>query len=235
MSPILIALMAVLASRLAGAPVAGRRRVLGSPPRPTRRLPRPGVNVAAVLVALATAALLGGGVGAGIGAALGVAVRVGVPRLESRAERRRRDLMARQAPLAVDLVSACLSSGASLEASLMAAARAVGSPTSEVLGAAVASLRLGADPAGVWRAVAEHDALGGLARAVARSQQTGAPLSDLLPRVADEIRAARRARVEARIRTAAVRLTAPLGAALLPAFFLLGVVPVVASWVGVLL
>jgi hypothetical protein len=69
---------------------------------------------------------------------------------------------------------------------------------------------------------------------VARSQQTGAPLSTLLPRVAEQARAAHRVRAEARIRTAAVRLTAPLGVAFLPAFVLLGVVPVVASWAGLL-
>jgi hypothetical protein len=41
--------------------------------------------------------------------------------------------------------------------------------------------------------------------------------------------------VEARVRSAGVRLTAPLGLAFLPAFVLLGVVPVVAAWVTALL
>jgi pilus assembly protein TadC len=104
-----------------------------------------------------------------------------------------------------------------------------------VLLPAVAALRLGADPEAVWREVARIEGLAVLARAFARSQQSGAALADLLPRVADEVRASARARAEARIRTASVRLTAPLGAALLPAFVLLGVVPVAASWIGVLL
>ena len=150
-------------------------------------------------------------------------------------ERRRAEGLARQAPLTVDLVAACLASGAPPEVAVEAAARAVGAPTCEVLLPAVAALRLGADPGSVWDEVARVDGLAALARAFARSQHSGAALSDLLPRVADEVRAAARARAEARIRTAAVRLTAPLGAALLPAFVLLGVVPVVASWVGVLL
>jgi Flp pilus assembly protein TadB len=188
-----------------------------------------------VVVALGVVLLLESATGVVIGIGLGVLVRVGVPRLENEPDRRRRILVARQAPLVVDLVSACLTSGAGLEVSLDAAARAVGAPTAEVLLEAVAALRLGADPVAVWRRVAEVEGLSSLARAAARSQQTGAPLADLLPRVADQVRAEQRARVEARIRTAAVRLTAPLGAALLPAFFLLGVVPVVASWIGVLL
>ena len=103
-----------------------------------------------------------------------------------------------------------------------------------MLARATSGLRLGADPALVWSEVARDDALAPLARAVSRSQQTGAPLAALLPRVADQARAEHRGRAEARIRTAAVRLTAPLGVAFLPAFVLLGVVPVVASWVGTL-
>jgi Flp pilus assembly protein TadB len=232
-TPVVLASLASLAVLLLARPPGWRpaRSARGA----RRSLPRPGVSTAAVLVALATGALLGGGTGLVVGMGLGVLVRVGVPRLENEADRRRRSLVARQAPLVVDLVSACLSSGAGLEVSLSAAARAVGAPTSEVLLEAVAALRLGAEPAAVWRRVAETEALGSLARAAARSQQTGAPLADLLPRVADQVRAQQRAQVEARIRTAGVRLTAPLGGALLPAFFLLGVVPVVASWVGVLL
>jgi len=200
-----------------------------------RRRSRHGVTIAALLVGAAVAVLVGGGGGVAAGLILAIAVRIIVPRLDTRGERRRRDLHTRQAPLVVDLVSACLASGASLEASLDAAASAVGSPTSEVVMRATAALRMGADPASVWRTVGEVEALGALARAAARSQETGAALSDLLPRVADQVRASHRARVEARTRTAAVRLTAPLGAAFLPAFVLLGVVPVVASWVGVLL
>lgn len=199
------------------------------------RTSRHGVTIAAVLVGASAAIVIGGGAGVAAGLLLAIVVRVVVPRLDTRSERLQRDLHTRQAPLVVDLVSACLASGASLEASLDAAASAVGPPTSEVVRRATAALRMGAEPASVWRAVGEVEALGALARAAARSQETGAALSDLLPRVADQVRASHRARVEARTRTAAVRLTAPLGAAFLPAFFLLGVVPVVASWVGVLL
>jgi hypothetical protein len=116
-----------------------------------------------------------------------------------------------------------------------AAARAVPGSAGEVLATATAALRLGADPVDVWRTVGELPELAGLARAASRSAATGAPLATLLPRVADDLRATHRSAVEARTRTAAVRLTAPLGIAFLPAFVLLGVVPVVASWVGTLL
>ena len=190
--------------------------------------------VVVALVAGAGAALLLGGLpGALAGSVVAVATLAVVPRLEPRRVRDRRERVRAQAPLVVDLVAACLASGAALEPSLVAAAAAVGPPVDHDLAAVAASVRLGADPTTAWAAT--DPALGGLARAIARSSQTGAPLADLLPRVAAEARAVHCAEAESRVRTASVRLTAPLGAAFLPAFVLLGVVPVVASWLGVLL
>jgi Flp pilus assembly protein TadB len=229
-----VALAAALAAWVLVLPpreVRPRRDAARRPPR--RRLPT--ALVAALAGGCGTALLVGGVPGVVVGVLVAIAVRIGVPRLETIGGRRERDALERQAPLVVDLVAACLASGSSLEAALLAAATAVGDPTRAILVPAVSALRLGADPAAVWREVALHEPLGGLARSVARSAETGAPLSDLLPRVADRARAAHRARVEARVRTVPVRLTAPLGLAFLPAFVLLGVVPVVAAWVGVLL
>jgi len=229
------ALVAALAAwLLVGAPravrphPAARRRT-----RPPRRIP--GAVLAPVAAGGAVALLLGGAPGVALGLLLGIGVRIALPRYEPTSRRREREQLERQAPLVVDLVAACLASGSPLEPALVAAAGAVGPPARAVLVSAVTGLQLGADPAMVWRDVARHEPLGGLARAVARSAETGAPLSDLLPRAAERARASHRARVEARVRTVSVRLTAPLGLAFLPAFVLLGVVPVVAAWVGVLL
>lgn len=235
MSPAVVGLLAALAAATALAPgprtprrTSGHRR-RGSTDRTAARS-RP--VAAPLLAAVAVAVVAGGPGGVALGAVVAVVVVVVLSRLEPGARRRHREAIERQAPLVVDLVAACLASGAPLERSLEVAATAVGEPISAVLERATASLRLGADPGVVWARVAEDEALSGLARAAARSQQTGAPLSSLLPRVAEQARAAQRARAEARIRTAAVRLTAPLGAAFLPAFVLLGVVPVVASLAG---
>jgi Flp pilus assembly protein TadB len=209
----------------APAPATDRSATSGSPRRRA--------VIVALLAGLAAALLLGGPPGAAAGAVVAVATLIVVPRLEPRRDRDRRERVRAQAPLVIDLVAACLASGAALEPSLVAAAAAVGPPVDHDLAAVAASLRLGADPVTAW---AQTDpALAGLARAIARSSQTGAPLADLLPRVAAEARAVHRAEAEARVRTASVRLTAPLGAAFLPAFVLLGVVPIVASWLGVLL
>jgi Flp pilus assembly protein TadB len=229
----------VLAAALAAWVLVGAQASmrLSGPSRP--RIP-PGRRIPSALIASLAAgggaALLVGGLpGVALGLLLGIGLRIGLPRVETAGRRREREQLERQAPLVVDLVAACLASGSPLEPALVAAATAVGPPARAVLVSAVTALQLGADPAVVWRDVARHEPLGGLARAVARSAETGAPLSDLLPRVAERARASHRARVEARVRTVSVRLTAPLGLAFLPAFVLLGVVPVVAAWVGVLL
>ena len=232
-APLLGVLAAALLALLL--PSARRPRAAASLTVGPPRLPRPGVRSAAVVGGIAAALLVGGPVGALVGAAVASGAWWGIPRLQTDAEHSRRSELARQAPVAVDLLAACLASGASVEASLAATSRAVPGAAGDVLATATAALRLGADPSDVWRTVGELPELSGLARAASRSAGTGAPLAALLPRVADDLRASRRADAEARVRTAAVRLTAPLGLAFLPAFVALGVVPVVASWIGALL
>jgi len=233
-SALLPAVLAVLLATVLLSP-STVPQVRPAPVRARPALPRPGARSAAVVVSVGAAALVGGAAGIAAGVLLGALTWFGVPRLQSSAERARRLELAREAPLVVEMLAACLASGASVEASVAAASRAVPGAAGEVLATATAALRLGADPVDVWRTVGELPELSGLARAAARSAATGAPLATLLPRVADDLRATHRSAVEARTRTAAVRLTAPLGAAFLPAFVLLGVVPVVALWVGTLL
>jgi hypothetical protein len=66
-----------------------------------------------------------------------------------------------------------------------------------------------------------------LTRAVARSGATGAPLARTVREVAADERARQRAALEERARAVGVRAVAPLAVCFLPAFVLVGVVPVV--------
>ncbi len=72
-------------------------------------------------------------------------------------------------------------------------------------------------------------------RALVRAGEGGAPVAVAVARLAAEARAEDRARAEQAARRAGVLAVAPLGACFLPAFVLLGVVPVVVGLAGPLL
>lgn len=206
-------------------------RVLGhdsAVPRP-EGMRRGVTTMAALLAGAACWLVVGGVVGAGIGLAIAVLAPRWVARLESRDERDRRDRLVRQAPLFADLLSATLASGATLRSALSAAADSVGDPTASAVRPVVAAIDLGADPSTAWRSVPGVDAHAAIVEALARSADTGASASDLLARIAVDLRRDHAVRVEVAARAAGVRAVAPLAACFLPAFLLLGVVPVVAS------
>ncbi|HEY0888763.1 MAG TPA: type II secretion system F family protein, partial [Nocardioides sp.] len=88
-------------------------------------------------------------------------------------------------------------------------------------------LRLGADPAVVWQVFASEPALAPLGRTLARAHRSGAPVAGSVERLADDLARAARAEVEDRARRVGVRAAVPLGLCLLPAFVLIGIVPLV--------
>lgn len=187
------------------------------------------IRIACAAVGVAFAFAVGGVVGI----ALGIACAIGGPRalgrLESRAVRRRRESLERQAPDAADLLAACLAAGATPADAVRVVGHALGDPIAEPFARLTGALDLGADPITAWSALAQEPALRSIARAAARSAETGAPLSAILATVADDQRDEARARAESMARAAGVRSVAPLAACFLPAFLLIGVVPVVAS------
>lgn len=188
-----------------------------------------------LLVALAAALLLpvvlGGPVGwvGGLGAAAWV-WRV-VSALEPPGRRRRREGVQRDLPHAVDLLAVVLASGASPASALAAVADAVGAPLDAELGAVRRGLDLGRDPVEVWHEAGRRPGLSTLARAMVRALDGGAPVAEALHRLAEDLHASRRLDDEARARAVGVKVAAPLGLCLLPAFVLVGVVPLVGSTV----
>lgn len=197
-----------------------------------RRLP---VRLAATLAGLGVAVLVGGLPGAGAGLAVAALAPRALARFEPRDVRERRERLAAQAADVADLLAACLASGAPVPTAVEAVAAAIGPPAAEPLRGWVAGVALGADQAQAWRALATEPALAPLALAAARSADSGAPLADLLPGVAADLRRRSRARAESAARAAGVAAVAPLAACFLPAFLLLGVVPVVAALASQLL
>lgn len=207
-----------------------RRLLLPVRDRPPEAGLGPRWTWAAAVIAAAGGWLLLGGL---LGLMAAVAILLVLPRLiarlESRSSRERRDLLDRQAPLLADLLAALLTSGATVRDALEESIVAIGSPTLEQVRPVVASIDLGADPASAWRTCGVIDAHQAIVDALNRAQESGAPAAMLLGRAADDLRRERRRAVEVAARSAGVRAVAPLAACFLPAFLLLGVVPVVAS------
>ena len=96
----------------------------------------------------------------------------------------------------------------------------------------VEQARWGAAGVEAWAAVADDPELAPLARAMVRSQASGASVVQNVERLADELQRESLARAEDAARRVGVAAAVPLGACLLPAFMLLGVVPTVASLFG---
>jgi pilus assembly protein TadC len=133
----------------------------------------------------------------------------------------------RDLPAAADLLAACLTGGASPSEALDLVATVSPDPLSGRLRSAAASMRLGADTVQAWGPVAPDEPLGPLTRAFARSMTTGAPLATTVAMLAAELRRDRRFAAEAAARRAGVLAVGPLMVCFLPAFVLIGVVPVV--------
>ncbi|MFI9269626.1 type II secretion system F family protein [Kitasatospora sp. NPDC052896] len=133
-------------------------------------------------------------------------------------------------PLTAELLAACLVSSASPGRAAAAVARAVGGAMEERLTAVSAELNLGAAPAICWeRLGAGCPALAPLAHCLVRTSVSGAPAAAPLVGLAAAQRAEVAAAAHARVRRAGVLATAPLGLCFLPAFVLVGIVPVVAG------
>jgi len=190
----------------------------------------PAVLLAAGALGLGLALVVGGPAGTAAGSVAAVAAVVVLRRLEPRSVRLRRERVTADLPTAVDLLAACLASGCAPETALTAVVGAVGGPLAEELETVAVRLRLGADPVGVWRELGRGTGpLAALARTMARSLDTGAPMADGLRLLSADLRRAHRAAVERKARGVGVRAAAPLGLCFLPAFVLVGIVPTVVS------
>ena len=219
---------------------AGRRAFAWAPERGEERRrtsPRgPGLgplrrSVSAVGAGLAVAVLVGGVVGVVAGGLAAAGVHRWSARARSPTDRRaalEEELLTRQLPLGAELLAACLGSAALPSVAVSAVGRSVGAPLGPRLVAIGAELALGAPPELCWTRLGEqHPALAPLARCLVRTSLGGAPVAGPLIGLAQAQRTAAARAAHTRVRRAAVLATAPLGLCFLPAFVLIGVVPVV--------
>lgn len=203
---------------------AGARKEVWAPVR--RWLPE-------VVVAVAGWVLVGGGAGA----VLGVLAAVGLwrwRRTKGQVPRSAADEAeaARQLPLAADLLAACVAAGAGPVIAAQAVGEALGGPVGDALSRGAAEVRLGGEPGAAWRGLAQVPGAGALARLLERADVSGLPAADPVARIASDARAERGRTATAEARRAAVLVTAPVGLCFLPAFVVLGIVPVVIGLAG---
>jgi pilus assembly protein TadC len=233
----------VLAAVLAAAAVglaAGRRpdaaeRLARLRPRaPARRAVLP-PTTACLLAGVGMVALLGLPLGLALGAAGTVAGPAVLARLEPASVRRERQQLVRELPLALDLLAACLAGGASLVGAAAAVGAALPGPCGHRLLGVCDALAVGCPPGEAWLALAAaagDDPLSAPARMLARAADGGTPVAAAVARLAAEARAEALASEAQAARRVGVLVVAPLGLCFLPAFVLLGIVPVVAGLAG---
>lgn len=171
--------------------------------------------------------LLAGPVALVAGTIVGAAIAWWVATLEPSSVTREREAIARDLPMAADLMAACALVGAPIERAIAVVADSLGGPITDRLRAVVARLELGADPASEWRRLEDDLVLATLARTLLRTTESGAPAAEGLTRLATDRRRERRAVLLGRARAVGVKSAGPLAACFLPAFMLIGVVPIV--------
>lgn len=135
------------------------------------------------------------------------------------------DRLARDLPVACDLLAVCLTAGTPVGAALAAVGGSVAGPLGERLVAVGGLYRLGAAPRQAWDG--SPPPVDALARVVVRAGESGSAVVPALQRLAGDLRSTEHSRVEAAVRRAGVWVLAPLGLCFLPAFLCLGVVPLV--------
>ncbi|MDZ5077072.1 type II secretion system F family protein [Nesterenkonia sp. HG001] len=127
------------------------------------------------------------------------------------------------AAMLLDLTAALLTAGVGIEAALDRLARTI--PGAAPLAAVHRSLVAGADWEQAW--AGQSGELAELGAQLSFAHATGAPTAELLQVGARQLRRRRRHAAERRAEELGVKMVLPLGACFLPAFILLGVIPVV--------
>jgi pilus assembly protein TadC len=175
------------------------------------------------------AGLVGGPV---LGCAVGSAVTFVLLRRRGRLGRSRAptDSVGRQLPAALDLLAACLAAGASPPQALAAVGEAFDGEVGSMLSAVARLSTFGAPVETAWANCLDDPRWAPVARAVIRAHHSGAALTDVLVHLADDRRRALRTDAQAAAERAGIAIVLPLGACFLPAFVLVGVVPVVAGF-----
>jgi Flp pilus assembly protein TadB len=200
--------------------------------RPDRAGPRSGLSAATRRLAVgcsvvAVLLLVPTPLGWLLAAAAAGALNAWLVRQPGRAQLAAEARVRRQLPLALELMAAALTSGATTSVAVSLAARGCGPPISRPLNEVAASLGLGAAPDEAWRPVQRHAALQPVGRLAVRSTASGAAMAGACRELAGHEREAGVVEAQVAIKRAGVLTVLPLALCFLPSFVLVGVVPIV--------
>lgn len=182
-----------------------------------------------LLAGLAGVTIVGGAVGWMVAVVGSVFVWATIRRMEPAWVRADREQAQRELPHVIQLLAMVLNSGASLPDAVRQVAGALPGPATAALRHAEGRLSIGVAPDQVWGELAAQPGFERVGRALARSHASGVPVADVVRRLGVDLAREARAEAEDRARTVGVRAAVPLGLCLLPAFLLIGIVPVVAA------
>ncbi|TLP73112.1 type II secretion system F family protein [Nesterenkonia sphaerica] len=144
-----------------------------------------------------------------------------------RARRRAEPVQTAECDLLLDLTAGLLSAGVGIEAALDRLAAVV--PDAQPLAGVHRRLIAGAPWAQAAEAVDEHPQLHTYCEHLSFAYATGAPSARMLQAAAGQVRSQARNAAATEAEKLSVKMLLPLAVCFLPAFVLLGVVPVVAS------
>jgi pilus assembly protein TadC len=166
--------------------------------------------------------------GVAVALGLGVVSYLVLGHLTSGQVARRRARLTAQLPQACDLLAVCLEAGLPLRHATRVIAAALDAPLADALGELAAKVRLGAEEATAWRELGlAEPALANLGREVARALCSGVALARSLRSLGVDARRDAASAAEVGARRVGVRSVLPLMLCFLPAFLLLGVVPII--------
>lgn len=185
--------------------------------------------LAALIAGAAALWLLGGVSGVVAGPGVAAAAWYGLGRLEPATRRRDRERVVAMLPLAADLMTAALSAGCPPAVAAETVGASIGGPLGRALVDTASAASVGVEPGRAWSKLAAEPSVRPLARALTAAMTRGTSPSAVLERVSADARDAARWAGEARARSLGARAAAPLGLCFLPAFVLVGVVPIIAT------
>lgn len=202
------------------------------PPRPDRAQSTKSRWVGSAAAGLGVAAFVNGPAGLVLGLVAATALGRWLARLPPSGLVRQERRLRAELPLALDLLAACLQSGLPVVTALEAVIGAVDPVLGARLTPALTSFRLGAGPVEAWRPLTADGVVGPAARTMMRAGRTGAATADVVSAMAARQREQVRADYERAARAVGVWAVGPLTCCFLPAFVLIGVVPIIWGLVG---